>query len=94
MDSLKSQETLKIQGDINFTRVLGIRKVGEEKILSSKRVSFDFSDVSRCDSSALVLLIAWKRFAKASGAEIEFLHLPQSLMSLADMCNIKSIIDL
>lgn len=94
MDSLNSKETLKIQGDINFTRVLGIRKIGEEKISLNKHVCFDFSDVSRCDSSALVLLIAWKRFAKVSGAQVEFLHLPQSLMSLADMCNIKSIIDL
>ncbi len=87
-----NKEVLKIQGAINFASVIDIRKAGENKILAYQHVQFNFSQVSHCDSSALSLLIAWKRLAKSREVNIEFLNLPPALISLASMCNVESLI--
>ncbi len=92
MKNTGNKEVVKLSGDINFTRVVSIRRMGELKLSRHSSVQFDFSGVVQCDSSALVLLMAWKRFAKAEGVNVEFLHLPSSLTSLAAMCNIESMI--
>lgn len=92
MDEPNKQEVVKLEGDINFTRVIHIRKEGERKILKHPRIQFDFSNVLHCDSSALVLLLAWKRFAKANSKRITFSNLPCTLLSLAGVCNIKSML--
>ena len=44
---------------------------------------FDLSGVTRVDSAALALLLAWLRRAKALDARVELRAMPESLLALA-----------
>ncbi|MDW8467819.1 MAG: STAS domain-containing protein [Burkholderiales bacterium] len=43
----------------------------------------DLGEVSEVDSSALALLLAWRRAARARGRELAFAGLPEGLLAIA-----------
>ena len=53
---------------------------------------FDLSDVKRCDSSAVALVLEWQRAARAQGCELELSGVPPSLKSLAVLYGVDSLI--
>jgi phospholipid transport system transporter-binding protein len=53
---------------------------------------FDLSAVRTCDSSALVVLLAWQRTALASGRALEVSGVPADLLSLATVYGVDSIL--
>ncbi|MCL2877028.1 MAG: STAS domain-containing protein [Betaproteobacteria bacterium] len=55
---------------------------------------FDFSGVTRVDSSALALLLAWLRRAKARGSAVELRALPEPLLALARLYGIDALLPL
>ena len=44
---------------------------------------FDLGSVRTADSSAVAVLLAWKRAARKTGAALSYVNLPPSLQSLA-----------
>jgi len=44
---------------------------------------FDLGTVQAADSSAVAVLLAWKRAARKAGAALAYINLPASLQSLA-----------
>jgi phospholipid transport system transporter-binding protein len=44
---------------------------------------FDLGTVQTVDSSAVAVLLAWKRTARKAGAALSYVNLPASLQSLA-----------
>lgn len=44
---------------------------------------FDLGTVKVADSSAVAVLLSWKRAARKSGAALSYINLPDSLKSLA-----------
>jgi phospholipid transport system transporter-binding protein len=55
-------------------------------------VVFDFGGVTRVDSSALALLLAWLRRAKARGSAVELRALPESLLALAQLYGVDALL--
>ncbi|MBV8208688.1 MAG: STAS domain-containing protein [Burkholderiaceae bacterium] len=53
---------------------------------------FDLSNVQRCDSSAVALLLAWERAARERGVRLEFAGVPASLRSLAKLYGVDVLI--
>jgi phospholipid transport system transporter-binding protein len=53
---------------------------------------FDFSGVTRVDSSALALLLAWLRRAKARGSAVELRALPEPLLALARLYGVDTLL--
>lgn len=45
--------------------------------------AFDLRGVTQVDSAALSLLLSWRREAQSVASSLRFLHLPESLRSLA-----------
>ena len=54
--------------------------------------SFDLSAVRTCDSSALVVLLAWQRTALAAGRSIEVSGVPADMLSLATVYGVDNIL--
>ena len=54
--------------------------------------SFDLSVVRTCDSSALVVLLAWQRTALASGRSLEVSGVPADMLSLATVYGVDSVL--
>ncbi|MCL2589402.1 MAG: STAS domain-containing protein [Betaproteobacteria bacterium] len=55
---------------------------------------FDLGSVTRVDSSALALLLAWLRRAKARGSAVELRALPEPLLALARLYGIDTLLPL
>lgn len=53
---------------------------------------FDFSDVAEIDSSALALIFAWMRAARARDKSLRFSHLPGNLSSLAEVYGVGDLL--
>ena len=56
--------------------------------------AFDLSAVRTCDSSALVVLLAWQRTALAVGHAITVSGVPADMLSLATVYGVDSILPL
>ncbi|MCL2160352.1 MAG: STAS domain-containing protein [Betaproteobacteria bacterium] len=55
---------------------------------------FDFSGVTRVDSSALALLLAWLRRSRARGRVVELRAPPESLLALARLYGVDALLPL
>lgn len=55
-------------------------------------LTIDFSGVTDADTSALSLMLAWKRRAAETGCNIKLAHVPTNLMSLADLYGITEFV--
>jgi phospholipid transport system transporter-binding protein len=55
-------------------------------------VVFDFGGVTRVDSSALALLLAWLRRAKVRGSAVELRALPEPLLALARLYGVDTLL--
>jgi phospholipid transport system transporter-binding protein len=64
------------------------------RALPAGGVVFDFSGVTRVDSSALALLLAWLRRLKARGSAVELRALPESLLTLARLYGVDALLPL
>ena len=59
---------------------------------SSRASTVDLGEVTELDSSALALLLAWLREAKAGGRTIAFANLPESLRTIARLYGVEDIL--
>lgn len=55
-------------------------------------MQIDFSKIGDVDTAALSLMLEWQRRAVSSGNEIHFSHLPEGLVSLAELYGVTDFI--
>lgn len=84
--------TLKILGELTFDTVVQLRNQGEQQIKKIDNVQIDFTEVTKCDSSALVLMLAWMRAAKSSGNKLRFISIPKELLAVAKLYGINEFL--
>jgi phospholipid transport system transporter-binding protein len=53
---------------------------------------FDLGTVKTADSSAVAVLLAWKRAARKAGAALSYVNLPASLQSLAALYGVDAFL--
>jgi len=53
--------------------------------IASGQTVFDLGDLNSLDSAAVATLIAWQRAAQARGVKLQFIQVPASLKSLAQL---------
>jgi len=80
-----------LQGPVTVNNVLSLLAQGAERFTGS-RVTVDLSGVTEVDSSALSLLLEWRREAVRNGREIRYHNLPASLRSLADLYGVTELL--
>jgi phospholipid transport system transporter-binding protein len=84
---------LYISGPITLENVMTLREQSEQYFDRSKLL-FDFSEVSEIDSAAVSLMLEWSRKAHATGCEVHFANLGESITSLTDLYGVEDLIPL
>jgi len=77
--------------DMSLANAAQLAQLGIEAIHSGD-ASFDLSAVRTCDSSALVVLLAWQRAALAAKRSFELSGVPADMLSLATVYGVKDVL--
>jgi phospholipid transport system transporter-binding protein len=57
-----------------------------------ERLTIDFAAITGVDSSAVALLLEWRRQAQARGKALAFVNLPPNLLALAELYGVADLI--
>lgn len=88
-------EVLQIDGALNF---LSMPRILEETALYAAQdnlpscLAIDLVNVTDIDSSAVALLLHWRREAARLGKALRYVHMPQNLTTLATLYGVDEMI--
>ena len=80
-----------VRGPINVANVITLLAEGKDRF-TAPAVSVDLAGVTEVDSTAVSLLLEWRREAARHGCRIEFLNLPGNLTSLAKLYGVTELL--
>ena len=80
-----------IEGPVTMSNVTAKLAEGNSLFGASHTV-VDLAAVTEVDSSAVSLLLDWRRTARAASRTIEFINLPANLKSLAELYGVAHLI--
>lgn len=63
-----------------------------KQLKAKKNVSVDLSEVTRADTAGLAWLLNLVKDAKSYQLTVDFLHIPEKLLNLAELSNAKGLI--
>ena len=95
MSATAAGEVLALTGELSFET---IPKVLEESATYAsrpdlpQRLTIDFAGITGVDSSAVALLLDWRRMAAQRGKTLVFVNLPANLLALADLYGVAELI--
>jgi phospholipid transport system transporter-binding protein len=82
-----------LHGALVLDTVAGLRREGlRQFITDSGALRVDLNDVSSADSGGLALLVDWLAWAAASGRELHYEHIPESLLALARISDVSELL--
>lgn len=84
-------QVLILEDDLTLEHARQLLSLGSEAIAQGV-TEIDFAGAGKVDSSALSLMLAWRRRAQASGRRLEFRNVPASLMSLARLYGVDALL--
>ena len=93
--SVAADEVLKLEGPLSFDslpRVLAESDLYEARDDLPERLTIDFSGITDVDSSAVALLLEWRRRSIARGKTLAFVNLPANLVALAELYGVAELI--
>jgi phospholipid transport system transporter-binding protein len=80
-----------IAGPLTLGNVAAVLAEGRA-LLAEGVGTVDLAEVTELDSSALALLLAWLREAKAGGRALAFANLPASLQTIARLYGVEDLL--
>ena len=80
-----------LQGPININNVMALLTQGSG-LFTAPQVTVDLSAVTEVDSSAVSLLLEWRREAQRGGRAIRYVNLPGNLQSLAKLYGVTDLL--
>ena len=95
MSATPSSEVLAITGELTFATIPGVLAQSAEfeaRTDLPDRLVIDFTGVSGVDSSAVALLLEWRRQALIRGKTLVFTNLPANLVALARLYGVADLI--
>lgn len=88
-------EVLQIDGALNFEsmpRILEETAIYTAQETLPSCLAIDLAKVTDIDSSAVALLLHWRREATRLGKALRYVHLPQNLVTLAQLYGVDEMI--
>jgi len=88
-------EVLALDGALSFETLPDVLKASAEYAARGDlpdRLTIDFAGVDAVDSSAVALLLEWRRQAMRLGKTLEFVNLPANLLALATLYGVEELI--
>jgi phospholipid transport system transporter-binding protein len=80
-----------VQGPMNLDNAVTLLEQGNG-LFTAQQIALDLAAVTEVDSSALSLLLEWRREAARNGRTIRYLNLPANLRSLAELYGVAELI--
>ncbi len=80
-----------LSGPVTLANVAQVLEEGRRH-LAEGAGTVDLAEVTELDSSALALLLAWLREAKAAGRTLAFANLPASLQTIARLYGVQDLL--
>lgn len=80
-----------VQGPITLERVVALLAEGNG-LFTAPQVTVDLAAVTEVDSSALSLMLEWRREAGRNGRSIRYVNLPANLKSLAELYGVTDLL--
>ncbi len=88
-------EVLQLQGPMtlgNMPRLLEETAAYATQAVLPDCLAIDFTNVAEFDSSAVALMLHWRREAERLGKSLRYVHLPANLQSLAELYGVDDLI--
>jgi phospholipid transport system transporter-binding protein len=88
-------EVLALDGALSFETLPDVLKASQAYTAREnlpERLTIDFAGVDAVDSSAVALLLEWRRQAMRRGKALAFVNLPANLMALAELYGVADLI--
>jgi phospholipid transport system transporter-binding protein len=82
---------LHIKGPVTLENAMTLRDQSEQ-YFDRPQLLFDFSEVSEIDSAAVSLMLEWLRKGRATGCEVRFANLGESITSLTDLYGVEDLL--
>ena len=95
MSTPPRDEALALDGALSFETIPDVLRASEEYAARPDlpdRLTIDFAGVGSIDSSAVALLLEWRRQAEARSKTLEFVNLPPNLLALARLYGVEDLI--
>ena len=95
MNDAGAAEVLKLDGALSFETLPGVLEKTAQFVRRPDvpdALTIDFADVVDIDSSAVALLLEWRRQAAALGKRLAFVNLPANLLALANLYGVADLI--
>ena len=95
MSTLATSEALAVTGELTFATIPGVLAQSadyEARTDLPDRLVIDFTGVSGVDSSAVALLLEWRRQAQRRGKTLVFTNLPANLVAIARLYGVAELI--
>ena len=95
MSGQPSSEVLALAGELTFATIPGVLAQSAEfeaRTDLPDKLVIDFTGVSGVDSSAVALLLEWRRQALVRGKTLVFTNLPANLVALARLYGVADLI--
>ena len=94
-DAAASNEVLKLTGALSFESLPAV--LAESAQFTARtdlpdRLVIDFAGITDIDSSAVALLLEWRRQALMRAKQLEFVNLPANLLALAELYGVADLI--
>jgi phospholipid transport system transporter-binding protein len=89
-------EVLALDGALSFETLPDVLKASAEYAARADlpdRLTIDFAGIDAVDSSAVALLLEWRRQAQRIGKPLEFVNLPANLVALATLYGVEDLIE-
>jgi phospholipid transport system transporter-binding protein len=87
----REEGRLVLSGAVTLGNVAQVLEEGRRH-LADGAATVDLAEVNEVDSSALALLLAWLREAKAAGRSLTFANLPESLQTIARLYGVQDLL--
>ena len=85
-------ERCTVQGPITLTNVTALL-AESVPLFTGSRIIVDLGGVTELDSSAVSLLLEWRREAARASRRIEYVNLPANLKSLAELYGVSHLLE-
>lgn len=84
----------RLRGELSFATVNRLLHESRNTLFltSSSDIDLELRDVSRADSAGLALLLQWVRMANEDKRTIRFHHLPEQLISIAEVAEVSALL--
>jgi phospholipid transport system transporter-binding protein len=88
-------EVLALEGPLSFETIPRVLEDSEKYAARTdlpERLTIDFAGITGVDSSAVALLLEWRRQAQRRGKTLVFVNLPPNLLALAGLYGVAELI--